>query len=404
MDNTVYWLWLTMIFGVGSNRLWEAVKFYGSPEIACEDLKGECRISLSDREKNNILSTPLQRAFDFLRECESKNICVTGFDSEDYPQDLKFISDPPAVLYSVGNIGCLNRFMNITAVGTRKPREYSIIAARKICRELAEINFVIVSGFAMGIDIAAQLSAAEINCPTVSVLGCGVDYDYPKENIKYRNTIIQSGGAIISEYPPGTPPNRGNFPRRNRILSGVSRAVIVFEASAISGSLITANLAAEQGRNVFCLPPQNIFSKEYQGNIALLRDGALPLYCCEDVIEQVISQYDISDCIEGYTYSVGEDSLKIKSDASVKKESLPEKQIETEIEKKTEKTENTELFSELTGVQRDIAELLREHSLHADIISQKLSLDMGELLMELTEMEMMGVVCSLPGKMYGLCL
>lgn len=398
MDNTVYWLWLTMIFGVGSSRLWDAVKFYGSPEIAYEDMSGECRIELNDREKKNIENTTLAKANDFILECSKKDIHVTGFDSEDYPQDLKFINDPPSVLYSLGNIGCLNRLMNITAVGTRRPSDYSVFAAQKICRELAETGFVIVSGFAVGIDIAAQLSAIEAKCPTVSVLGCGVDYDYPRDNMKYRNAIIENGGAIISEYPPGTPPHRSNFPRRNRILSGVSRAVIVFEASEKSGSLITANLAAEQGRCVFCLPPKNIFTQEFRGNITLLRDGASALYCCEDVIEQVIPQYDISQYIEGYTYS--------SEEVTEKAEVIPQEKKKTENKEKIKsekKVVNSEVYQDLTDIQRDIAELLKEHSLHADIIAQKLSLDMGELLMELTELEMNSVIRSLPGKMYELC-
>lgn len=137
----------------------------------------------------------------------------------------------------------------------------------------------------MGIDIASHLEAVSVNRPTICVMGCGLDVDYPKDNFRYREAVLKSQGLFVSKYPPETVSHSQNFPKRNMILAALGMAALVFEGSNRSGSLITANLALDQGKEVFCLPPADIFSSSFSGNISMLRDGAKLLLSAEDVME-----------------------------------------------------------------------------------------------------------------------
>ncbi len=291
----------------------------------------------------------------------------------------------------------------MTSVGTRKATPYSLKAAKEICSELSARGAVIISGFAVGIDLASHMAAADIGRPTVCVMGCGVDVDYPKPNFQYRDTILAAGGVFISEFPPGTPPNSPNFPKRNRILAALGAAAVVFQAGAKSGSLITANLAAGQGREVLCLPPADIFSGEFAGNVKLLRDGAVPMYDASDVM----------DCITGKKKLSAETSA-VRRGAEVfgerREPSADELNdfmrvmngIDDVKKDPAEITEQPELSDELSETQRRIAMELSDGPLHADELAQRLGLDTSELMTELTELEIFGTVRSLPGKMFEL--
>jgi len=247
------------------------------------------------------------------------------------------------------------------------------------------------------------MAAADIGRPTVCVMGCGVDVDYPKPNFRYRDTILAAGGVFISEFPPGTPPNSPNFPKRNRVLAALGAAAVVFQAGAKSGSLITANLAAGQGREVLCLPPADIFSGEFAGNVKLLRDGALPMYDASDVM----------DCITGKKKKSAETSA-VRRGAEVLGETREPSADEInglmramngidDVKKEpAERPEQPELSGELSETQRRIAEELMNGALHADELAQRLELDPSVLMTELTELEIFGTVRSLPGKMFEL--
>ena len=286
MDDTKYWVWLMMVFGVGSRRIWDTVNIYGDAENTYTALvSGGNGFSVTQAEKRNIGNVSLEQAQEYIERCASKGIGIAGYSSREYPPQLRNVFNPPAVLHYRGNIACLTGTRTITAVGTRTPSVYGADAAYKICRQLAAEGFVIVSGFAVGTDIAAHMAAADCRRPTACVLGCGIDINYPKPNIRFYEKILESGGVFISEYPPGTEPHSTNFPKRNRILAALGRLTLVFEASIKSGSLITANMAADCGRDVFVLPPADIFGNAFSGNIALLRDGAQPLYGTSEVIE-----------------------------------------------------------------------------------------------------------------------
>ena len=404
MDETKYWVWLNMVFGTGNHRIWEVMSFFRTAEKAYLSLSSESPIvSLNENENKNVHGVTLQRAEVFLENCAKHGIVTVAFTGNDYPAQLRHIYNPPSVLYYKGNISCLKNEFTVTAVGTRKASAYSLKAAKEICSELSARGAVIVSGFAVGIDLASSMAAADIGRPTVCVMGCGVDVDYPRQNFSYRDTILSAGGVFISEFPPGTPPNSPNFPKRNRILAALGKATVVFQAGAKSGSLITANLSAGQGREVLCLPPADIFSGDYAGNVKLLRDGAIPMYDASDVVE----------CITGRKNQPAEPAAVKrgaelfggdKDDASAEAFAafdVPDSTYER-AEEKHRDNNAAELPDDLTDSQRSIANELADGPKHADELSRALDMDPSALMTELTELEIFGVVRSLPGKMFEL--
>lgn len=410
MKETKYWLWLTMVFGIANNRIWQAMCLYETALDAYNSLKnGYSSLNLNDNEIKNIYGVSLSKAEEFIESCEKKGIAVICYDDDEYPKALKHIYNPPAVIYCLGNISCLGNRRTVTAVGTRNVSQYGSEAAERICRELAEKGILIVSGFALGTDITAHLAAARLRKPTICVLGCGVDIDYPKANIGYKQLILNSGGLFVSEYPPGTPPHGYNFPKRNRILAALGRVTVVFEASINSGSLITAGIAAEQGRDVFSLPPADIFSGNYMGNAALIRDGAIPLLSSMDILDcfKAGGSVDMeirSEIYTGISSFLAEDNKPDNERLRTEKYKLNEDNAHFETTEKSSESEKNvvkmECYNELTELQKQIAGLLESECLHADIIAGRLGIGPSELMTELTELEMLGAVRSLPGKMY----
>lgn len=403
MDETKYWLWLNMVFGTGNHRIWEVMSFYNTAEKAYLSLSSDSSmVSLNENENKNIRNVPLRNAEVFLANCLKRGIGVISFVSQEYPDQLRHIYNPPSVLYYKGNISCLQTELTVTGVGTRKASAYSLNAAKEICSELSMRGVVIVSGFAVGLDLACSMAAADIGRPTVCVMGCGVDVNYPKPNFVYRDRILSAGGVFLSEFPPGTQPISPNFPKRNRLLAALGKVTIVFQAAAKSGALITANLAAGQGREVLCLPPADIFSGEYSGNIKLLRDGALSMYDASDVMEFVTDgkkQPATSYTFVKESLPFGKRADEIEEAAAMLRDldNTPNEPVQAFQEKVT-----AELPQDLSQQQLRIAEALESGAMHADELAQNLGLDTSELMTELTELEIFGVIRSLPGKMYEL--
>ena len=417
MDETKYWMWLSMVFGTGSRRIWEAMCLFTSAQEAYEMLSdGSVVLRLSEKKNEKLRSTELSDAEKALSECRQNGISVAGYSDELYPDQLRHLFNPPAILYYKGNISCLSGTKTVTSVGTRNASEYSLSAADTICGELAAKNVVIVSGFAVGIDITSHLAAVRKNRPTACVMGCGVDVDYPKPNQQYRELILKNGGVFISEYPPGTAPHPQNFPARNRILSALGRAAVVFEASLKSGSLITAGLACEQGRDVFVMPPADLFGSRFSGNIQLLREGAQPFYSSEDILGTFRLGGSVDSEIResrNLIYTGREAGIVWEGRAAVKadditpvipkcrRKTVTEPETLPVTEAVTEKADDG-ADEELSDIQQKIVGELKNGRLHADELCRKLDIDSAELMTELTELEIVGAVKSLPGKMYEL--
>ena len=213
---------------------------------------------------------------------QKHNIDIININDENYPKILKEIYDPPISLYIKGNKNILNN-TSVAIIGCRQASQYGIKVAKYFGYNLAKNEVNVVSGLAKGIDSYAHIGSICANGKTIAVIGNGIDTIYPKENINIANKILEKGGTIISEYPLGTKPEKMNFPARNRIISGISKSVIVVEAKEKSGTLLTVDFALEQGRDVYVVPG-NINSINSIGTNELLKQGAKIITCYKDII------------------------------------------------------------------------------------------------------------------------
>lgn len=217
------------------------------------------------------------------REQEGHHILLAG--DINYPAWLQHIDDQPSVLFVKGNVACLSE-PSLAMVGSRRPSYSGVELAFKMAQALSEAGLHITSGLALGIDGAAHRGALAGTKPTIAVLGCGIDQMYPKSHQALAHQIVQQGGAVISEYPTGTPPLALHFPRRNRIISGLSLGTLVVEAALKSGSLITADCALQQGREVFAIPG-SILSLQSEGCHYLIQQGAKLVMKVQDILDEL---------------------------------------------------------------------------------------------------------------------
>lgn len=262
----VYWVALNFLRFEGARKKFESL---------FEDAKSGKSVENEIEEKFvNAASSEISRA-------RSLNVNVITFENKNYPERLRNIQDPPVVLYVKGAILPQDN-LSVSIVGSRKCTPYGRSIARKFSNAFAKAGITIISGLALGIDSEAHRGAISAKGRTIAVLGSGINRIYPSSNEKLAEKIASSYGAVISEFPLDTKPNKFNFPFRNRIISGISIATIVVEAAEKSGSLITARLAAEQGRDVFSVPG-NITSKMSKGTNDLIKDGAIPITSPEDL-------------------------------------------------------------------------------------------------------------------------
>src|SRR5277367_1700998 len=283
------WMALTLTPGMGPTRIWKAMNRLGAAERLFE-------ASLTELEGLGMPAQSAQFVFEgkarAAAEDEMKRVTEAGGtvltpEDEAYPERLREIYDPPAVLWIRGDVAQLAR-AGIAVVGTRQPSPYGAGMAELLSRDLANRRLVILSGMARGVDTAAHKGAIEAGGKTVAVWGTGIDVIYPKENKKLAESIVSTGGTIVSEYPLGTFPAPQNFPIRNRILSGMSVGVLVIEAAEYSGTRITARCAMEQNRDVYAVPG-NVTNKNAWGPNTLIKQGAKLTATWEDVWEDLPS-------------------------------------------------------------------------------------------------------------------
>jgi DNA processing protein len=351
-----YLLALHSVYGIGSVRLKKLVEHFKDPKEAWEAKLPELKkLGLDDKalarldEKRKTVSPE-----DYFSDIKKNGIKVLTIWDKNYPTLLKEIYDPPAVLYYQGDISYLNR-KAIGVVGTRKISGYGQQVTESLTADLVGAGLVIVSGLARGVDSVAHRTALKNGGKTVAVLAGGLNLIYPPENEKLAKEISSGNGAVISEFPPNYPHLAGNFPTRNRIISGLSIGVLVTEAAQDSGSLITARAALEQGREVFAVPgPINSFLSEGPAN--LIRNGA-----------QLIMNYkDILDTL-GLEYSP---------------KNMDTKSIQ------------------LSGLDEEIIDCLDMDSKHMDDICRELRESTAEISANLIRMEIQGLVKNLGGGVY----
>ena len=290
-DDTIYIAGLQSLYNVGATHVRRFIEDFGSPYDAwdavkkVENLKPYTHISNTD--KRAIASSAKDEKLDYIiHKIDEYKMDVTTFLDKDFPSILNHIYNPPAILFMRGNRALLDKRLNrIALVGARRCSLYGRNVARMLGKELGKYSAIIVSGGARGIDTHGHEGLLASLGYGIVVMGCGLDIVYPRENTKLFDRILQNNGLLVSEYPPGTPPSAKHFPARNRIISGLSRGVIVVEAKGSSGSLITADMAVSEGRDVFVVPC-NLLDHTADGNKFLMRNGAFVLTGYEDVVKE----------------------------------------------------------------------------------------------------------------------
>ena len=353
------WIALSMVPDVGPVGARKLLTVFGTPgkifDAAFDDLISIEGIGV--QRARNI------KAFSSWKEVD-KNIAIMEkgrinavlLGEPAYPEMLKEIEDAPVVLYTRGDILPEDRFA-VAIVGSRKLTHYGASAAEVISEDLASMGFTVVSGMARGVDSISHRGALKAGGRTFAVLGSGPDVPYPPENRTLMDAIADSG-SIISEFPPGTPPDKENFPRRNRLISGLSLGVLVIEATAGSGALITARYALEQGREVFAIPG-NITSPNSEGTNELIKKGAVLTRRAEDIVEE------LAPVLKGFIRG-GKDKLKI----------------------------------EITDEEKSICSLLSGEPKQIDVISRESGLPSSKILGILLGLELKGVIKQITGKRF----
>lgn len=406
MNEKVYFIWFLLVFGVGNIKVLDLIKSFKNVEEAYlyfVNYKNKSfEQQFSQKEILKMSNTNIEEAIKIYEYCNVNNINIISVYDNSYPTSLKMIFNPPLVLFCLGNTENLEDELSLTVVGTRKPSDYSVKVAKNICYELSKLGFTLVSGFALGIDSIVHQAALKNNAKTIAVLGCGIDVDYPKENASFKRIIAQKG-AVLSEFLPGTKPLPINFPMRNRILSALTKGTLIIEAAKRSGSVITAELAVEQGKDVFCIPPKDIFDSRYEGVTKYLREGAIPVFSHIDIV------YEYYTLFTHKVFSLN-NYYEIKNDASILEDSnkkIKVKSLKNNPEEKVmlEKNNDTKIeidFSILDENQKTIVELLSDKEMHFDDLIYNTNIDVSEMFSLLTELEIMGIINSLAGKMYRL--
>ncbi len=287
-EENVYWLGFTLIPGVGRKRIDLLLEAFGSLSRAWHASEAEASRHGFNGAKLVAARSKIDLEHEYHRVKASRARLIT-LEDDDYPALLKPLPDAPALLYVRGTLLPTDQ-RALAIVGTRNATSYGRDATTYLAGELARQSVTIISGLAQGIDTAAHTTCLREGGRTIAVLGSGIDRVYPRENEALAHQIIENG-ALVSEFPLGTPPEAHNFPRRNRVISGMALGVLITEAPADSGALITATTAAEQGRDVFAVP-SNIFNLQGVGTNRLIQDGAKLVISAEDILNELNLSYE----------------------------------------------------------------------------------------------------------------
>lgn len=392
-DNSLYWIWLSLALGFSNPKVIKVFNLYDDITAFYAGREFEWHLCgiFTEAETACLSKTGIEKAQDILNLCIKSDIRVIPLDSADYPECLRNIYAPPAVLYVKGKMPDFDSSFSLAMVGTRKATPYGVREAFNFACNLSKLGAVIVSGGALGIDSASHSGALYAGGTTACILGCGINYNYPRQNRKMREEITENG-ALISEYPPDTAPKPYHFPTRNRIISALSNAVLVIEAGKSSGSLITANCAAEQGRDVFALMG-NVDSPMSVGSNELIKDGAVPVTGFRDIVEYYPHMFADSDFSQEYIADESElEEIHVKGKAAVpadkdKKTEENEKNISTDGKPPHHRSDVC-----LEGIELEVYKSVGNVQIHIDDLSVKLSMPPHKLLPVITKLEIMGLI------------
>lgn len=363
MDNILPWFALKNVPGIGDLLFKRLIDRFNSPELVLEATQKDLievegiTPRLAAAIKQYKIGDSVKRDLDLVVQKRYNIVTMTDIE---YPPLLLQIPDPPPFLYVFGRLN--GSIRNIAVVGSRNATRYGISTTRRLCQDLVKLKMTIASGMAVGIDSAAHQGALTGKGNTIAVLGSGLERIYPEQNRKLFHQIAENG-AVVSEFPLKTEPDAHNFPRRNRIISGISLGTVVVEATKRSGSLITARLAAEQNRDVFAVPG-SIQSFKSTGTHTLIKQGAKLVEHAQDIMEEL--------------------SHMIKTSAGKDKPA----------------DNKTTGISRLSPDERLVFESLEPYPVHIDDIARNLSIEPGRLSSVLLQLELKGMARQSPGKYF----
>ncbi len=421
MSRLPYWIWLTTRKRLTLRGQQLTLSYFGSPEAAFEASPREIAAvpGLIDREREALEQKDLAYAKEVLALCSDQGIRIITCQDENYPQRLLSIDCPPLVLYYRGTLLDFDQLPVVAVVGSRNASAYGLATARKMGNQIGACGGVVVSGAAKGIDSQALEGALEAGARVAAVLGNGLDIVYPKSSETVYQAVAERG-CLISEFAPGTPPRGRNFPQRNRIMSGLSLGVLVVEAAKQSGSLITAGLALEQGRDVFAVPG-NIGIPSCEGSNQLLQEGATLVMNGWDIMREYAPRYG------GYVrMQQGEQVVELPLEKEPKLQvatpvSTPKQHNIIDFQANNAKTEKNpgsngengidiepkrnyidlqEKISALTPDEKEIAATLIPGACQVDEIVALTGLSAARVLASLTLLQVKGYVTQMPGKRF----
>lgn len=411
----VHWIWLATRTGISDRVKVELVRRFQDPEtvyfsddgayLQVEGLTPEGRDALMDKN--------LHQAEQILEDCHRENLHILTYRDAAYPKRLQNIADPPLVFYYKGRLPDFDGCPVIGVVGTRRASPYGLTVAKRMGYQIAKCGGLVVSGMAAGIDGMAMRGALTAGGMAVGILGNGADVVYPLSN-RALFADTQQYGCILSEFPPGTPPVKWNFPKRNRIISGLCNGVLIVEAPERSGALITANRAADQGRDVFVVPG-NIDIPTCVGSNRLLRDGAIAVSSGWDVVSEYESQYPGKVSKDGVisTQRAYPDEVEAAAEAEKSEPKVAQKPRilaknkppKSKNDKKAIDNGATTAYSDLDDIlaglspdEKIIVSALKNGERLVDDVIAETGLTTGKVLAMLTLLEVKGIVKRLPGR------
>ena len=411
----LHWIWLAHRPGVNDRAKLALLRHFRDPEdiFFADNGAYDYVEGLTQEAKDALLDKDLTGAEEILEACTREKLHILTYQDAAYPARLKNITDPPVVLYYKGQLPDFDALPLIGVVGTRKASAYGLTTAKRMGYQIGKCGGIVVSGMAYGIDGMAMSGALTAGQTVVGVLGCGADVVYPLSNrALFRD--VEEYGCLLSEFPPGCPPAKWTFPKRNRIISGLSNGVLVVEAPEKSGALITARLAAEQGRDVFVVPG-NIDMPSFVGSNRLLRDGAIMVSSGWDVVSEYEALYpdklhreDAPCQVRAYPDEVLRASQPEKIPPKVAQTpAYPEKKgkLKKNLDKKDidkcSQTAYSDVYATRPALSPDeaaVAAALESGERLVDDVIAETGLTTGKLLAILTMLELKGVIKRLPGK------
>ena len=389
-----HWIKLQLALGAGCRKMQEAVSYFGSAQKLFEAGEFEWKLSgvFTPAQTSKLSAVTDGQAEKVIADCEKLGVKAVTPENKNYPKMLRTLDDLPAVLYYQGELDFIRHKIAIAVVGTREANENSLSVAKSLSASLTRSGAVVVSGGALGVDSAAHLGALEAGGKTLAVLGNGFGANYLAANEELRAKIALNG-ALVSEYPPFTPASGRNFPIRNRIISGLSHGTVVIEAGIKSGSLITANLALEQGREVFAVPG-DLLNTDFSGVNKLISDGAAPVFSAADILDGFAVKYpfalDPEKIEKELRLSNAVDNIQTKERRPQEKSPLLQ---ESFVEPEPDLTDLSEAAKQVFGA-------FTKDAIHIDDIIRKTNLSMPKVLSSLTELELSGLVTPEAGKFY----